>query len=75
MKTYLGDGVYVEYTEQEIILTTGDGINTTNKIYLDGYILASLLEFIKKVNSERAVITEAEVDKMRLAIDDNGWDN
>ena len=74
MRDYLGDGVYVEYTREQIILTTSDGVNTTNKIYLDGYIIAKMLEFIQKIKNDRAVVTQAEVDKMSLGLDDNGWE-
>jgi hypothetical protein len=49
-KTYLGDGVYVVYDEAEgidgIILTTEDGINVTNKIYLEGSVYENLIAFV-----------------------------
>ena len=35
-KTYLGDGVYIERDDYgNIILTTSDGIRTTNRIVLE----------------------------------------
>lgn len=74
MRKYLGDGVYVKYTGEEIILSTSDGINTTNKIYLNVEILSALSEFIKKIYAHSAVISQTEVDKMSLGLDDNGWE-
>lgn len=72
MKKYLGDGVYVEYTGEQIILSTSDGINTTNKIYLDVEVLSALSAFIKKIYVNSAVIGRDEVDNMSLGLDDNG---
>ena len=34
-KEYLGDGVYVESNNYEIILTTENGIEILNTVYLD----------------------------------------
>lgn len=47
-KTYLGDGVYVEYKDFHLILTTEDGLSTINKIYLDENVLQSLLIYLSK---------------------------
>lgn len=32
---YLGDGLYVGFDGYHIVLWTSDGINTTNKVFLD----------------------------------------
>ncbi len=52
-KTYLGDGVYVELDgEGRILLTTSNGIRTTNSIYLAHDVLDNLdtwLEHLKNV--------------------------
>lgn len=34
-KTYLGDGAYVDFEEGMVKLTTENGIETTNTIYLE----------------------------------------
>lgn len=48
-KTYLGDGVYVEYDNYEqVVLMTDNGIETTNTIYLEPAVLAALLEYLKR---------------------------
>lgn len=46
-KTYLGDGVYVELDETmpALVLTTENGIETTNRIVLDSSVYASLVQF------------------------------
>lgn len=48
MKTYLGDAVYAEMTEIGVRLTTEDGINVTNEIFLEPGVVASLLEYLKQ---------------------------
>jgi hypothetical protein len=48
MKSYLGDGVYAEIERGEIVLTTEDGINTTNRIVLEPEVLAALLRYLVK---------------------------
>jgi hypothetical protein len=49
MKEYLGDGVYVDY-DGDLILTTDNGIEITNTIYLGQYEINNLVEYIKKNN-------------------------
>lgn len=52
MKTYLGDGVYVTVDDYDIELTTENGIETTNKIYLDAEVWAELVRVVEKVRGE-----------------------
>jgi len=42
MKTYLGDGVYVDFTGWAIVLTTSDGVRETNRIVLEPRVIQSL---------------------------------
>lgn len=48
-KRYLGDGVYADYDEEgyHLILTTENGIQVENVIYLDPSVIHSLLEYIE----------------------------
>jgi len=46
-KIYLGDGVYANFDGYHVVLTTENGIEITNTIYLDPDALSSLLEYIK----------------------------
>lgn len=47
-KTFLGDGVYAEYTGYSVILTTENGLTTTNTIHLEHREIESLLEFMTR---------------------------
>jgi hypothetical protein len=54
LKTYLGDGVYAEISEDgDIVLTTGNGIRTTNSIYLDRSAIDALIVFVNR--TDRAI--------------------
>lgn len=46
MKVYLGDGVYVEVESGMIKLTTENGIEDTNTIYLEPEVLTKFLQYI-----------------------------
>ena len=46
-KEYLGDGLYAELNDyNQLVLTTEDGITTTNKIYLEPEVRDALLSYI-----------------------------
>lgn len=45
-KVYLGDGVYCEDDGHGIILTTENGIEASNTIYLEREVLDKLLSFV-----------------------------
>jgi hypothetical protein len=51
-KIYLGDGVYADYDDRYIILTTEDQYHHSNKIYLDDDVVDALRLFINKVRAE-----------------------
>jgi len=44
-KTYLGDGVYASCDGYQIRLTTENGIETTNEIFLEPAVMDKLLEY------------------------------
>lgn len=49
MKEYLGDGAYVQpWTGGGLLLTTEDGIRTTNSIVLEPEVLEALLDYITR---------------------------
>lgn len=48
-KEYLGDGVYVEIDRGMLRLTTENGIDTTNEIFLEGIVIAKLLRYMTKI--------------------------
>ena len=47
-KEYLGDGVYVDIEDGMIKLTTENGIEVTNTIYLEPNVYSALQEYVKR---------------------------
>ena len=46
-KQYLGDSVYAEMNDaHQLVLTTEDGIRTTNRICLEPEVLSALFDYI-----------------------------
>jgi hypothetical protein len=50
-KTYLGDGVYAEFDGHGFIITTSNGIETTNTIYLEPEVLQAFVNWGEKVTA------------------------
>jgi hypothetical protein len=52
IKTYLGDGVYIttddSISDNDFILSTENGMETTNEIYLEREVAQNLIEFIER---------------------------
>ena len=57
MKTYLGDGVYFEAVDGQIVLTTSNGISTTNTIYLEPKVVEALLRALADVYDPSLLIS------------------
>lgn len=47
-KTYLGDGCYAEFDGFAIDLTTSNGLEVTNRIYLEPEVYLALVAFRQK---------------------------
>lgn len=47
-KTYLGDGVYIEQISDGFVLTTFNGLETTNLIILENNVADELVKYIKR---------------------------
>jgi hypothetical protein len=47
-KAYLGDGVYVGHDGLHVWLYTDNGIEITNKVALDPYVLLACEEWLEK---------------------------
>ena len=45
-KTYLGDAVYVAWDGMHVVLTTEDGIEATNTIYLEPWVYEALERWV-----------------------------
>lgn len=50
-KAYIGDGVYVEFDGYSVILTTENGIDTTNEIVLEPEVLRKFNEYVNSLLS------------------------
>jgi len=55
-KEYLGDGVYAEYDyiDDQIKLTSENGIIALDTIYMDSFVQSKLMHYIKRVNCDRS---------------------
>lgn len=52
-KIYIGDAVYVEIDKfEDVVLTTEDGVSTTNRIVLEPRVLQAFLEYIERNKNE-----------------------
>lgn len=47
-KDYLGDGVYVSIDNDMTRLTTENGVETTNEIFLEPEVLRAFLNYLKR---------------------------
>lgn len=52
MKTYLGDAVYADFDGYHVVLTTENGIRTTNTICLEPAVLAALDRYWKRLTEK-----------------------
>jgi len=55
-KVYLGDGCYVDWDGYALVLTTENGISTTNRIVLEREVYAALVHYVEHLdtaNTER----------------------
>tara|TARA_R110000782_G_scaffold184388_1_gene274606 strand:- start:1229 stop:1405 length:177 start_codon:yes stop_codon:yes gene_type:complete len=50
-KTYIGDGAYAEVEHGMIKLTTSNGYEDTNTIYMEGPVLESFLRWVETIKS------------------------
>jgi hypothetical protein len=52
VKVYLGDGVYVEFDGQDLVLTTENGMTVTNRIVLEPEVYELLLIYVHKAKGK-----------------------
>ena len=48
-QVYLGNGVYVALEPGQLVLTTEDGLRTTNRIVLDADVLGEFIAYVRLV--------------------------
>jgi hypothetical protein len=51
-REYLGDAVYADYDGFHVVLTTSDGVEDTNRIYLDPGVLDALSRYVERLREE-----------------------
>jgi hypothetical protein len=44
-RRYLGDGVFADFDGHHIVLTAEDGIQVTNRVYLEPGVFAALVKY------------------------------
>lgn len=49
-KAYIGDGVYADFDGFNIVLTTENGVEVTNTIFLEPEVFMSLLKYAERLS-------------------------
>ena len=52
-KAYLGDGAYVDFDGYALVITTEDGIQTTNRIVLEPNVYETLRRYVEQLKEVR----------------------
>ncbi len=60
-REYIGDGVYVTFDSFHLVLTTENGIQITNEIFIEPQVWLNLTEYVKK-----------QIDRRKTEIDGTG---
>lgn len=66
LKTYLGDGVYLDYDGYSVILTTENGISVQNTIVLDPEVVEALINKLKALHSSFSTMFEGDPEVKEL---------
>jgi hypothetical protein len=59
-KQYIGDGVYVEFDGWAIVLTTENGVETTNRVVLETEVYSSLVAYVDALKSAAEKARESD---------------
>ena len=59
-KRYLGDGVFIEYDGDALVLTTSDGKHDTNRIVLYPGVHTALVAYVNDVVDAGGVTVESK---------------
>jgi hypothetical protein len=51
-KAYLGDGVYAAFDGYALVLTTEDGLRTTNTVVIEPEVYDSLRQYVEQLQSQ-----------------------
>ena len=61
MKVYIGDSIYAELNDSELIITTNNGLGDSNRIVFGGAEWQSLVDFVDKITRFREAPNESSV--------------
>ena len=56
-KSYLGDGVYVDFEYGQLVLTTEDGVSVQNRIVLEPEVYEALERYVDRLRGVRPEAT------------------
>jgi hypothetical protein len=59
-KAYLGDGVYVQNDGYSVLLTTENGIEETNIVYLEPEVLLAFVRYLSRKMPETWTVLRKE---------------
>jgi len=54
-KTYLGDGLYASFDGYGIQLTAENGIEISDRVYVEPQVYEALIQFARSINTEHNV--------------------
>lgn len=57
---YLGDGLYATYDGEMYTLFAHNGLDTTDKVFLDNSVLAAFFEYVSKTAKVRITVEKQE---------------
>jgi hypothetical protein len=57
-KTYLGDAVYCDFDGFGFVLTTEDGIRTTNRIVMEPEVCVAFIDYMQRIKEMLEGATE-----------------
>lgn len=64
LKTYLGDAVYANFDGYHIVLTTEDGIQVKDRIFLEDHVFSALCRFVERIyGCEIEIKTKPQVEE------------
>jgi hypothetical protein len=53
LKRYIGDGAYANFDGYSVILTTENGVEEYNKIFLEPNVLLQLEDYVKELRDRK----------------------
>jgi hypothetical protein len=61
-KSYLGDSVYVDFDGFSIVLTTENGYEPNNWIYMEPMIVDAFIGYVKRLSEANSAAPDAEAE-------------